>query len=1025
MRLSMLALLAAVSMSAFAEPMRITVPRGEKPPVVDGIIAPGEWDDAAAVTGLLSQFGQAAHPRQAVFWIKYDDKNIYIAQRSTCFPEELTGAAPPPIAGLLWGGLGGIGGIQEEITGAVPPLWFGLDRDSSVVVGLDPARLGRGAKPSHFLLRANVNKKILGQEIFWELEGGGKEYAPVKITFPNPEWTSGATVEQKIEKGVWVSEMSIPLKNLKADDLKDGEEWGLLLGRDYSAADQCALTLSSDWRFGDGNRHYNRAFYNNYRLEKEYGRMKLGGNAPVVQMLDLGNVLGGRLTPTVSVKNPTATPMRVVVREEWRAAAQYPPQECTLDLQPGETKSHTFKAVELAKGGSHLCRITATGPDGILLAQEIPVNPGWGQDRAASMPEPYFSGGHFGLKDKFDGPLFSTGYDPITNEFYGRLLLGNLPEAPLAVRGDLAIRRQGVSSPVATLPIAGEPVVGAVEFSVYEPGTPSAAVLEWVAPRDGVAAVHFKGAHMTNCRPEDMDGEAMQVWLYDKAAGKARELIPRKIFSVYNEWLPIEATGVKVRAGDSIQFYYDMYKNGNVDRFLMSGNVTLATKEGVSTFDPVLEFASRQGGANGVWRYGYDTDTTPNADGVYPPLGWDTKITYHNNHECGGFARGWVKKWEKDPNTPGVMRHMALITHAIDQKTWIVKGQLPPLTPGVYEATASLYAKDGRVLGRARQMFVRFDHRKDLPWLFEKVGESAKVLPPWTPITMKDNSKPWWDIFSADDVGAAPLVLDCWGRAYQIGANGLLNGIVNQGAAQLTAPVGIEARQEGKPVALAADNALTDIKNAGNEASYSGQQQGGGLQITVNGRMEYDGYLEHKITLAPEKGAAKIDSLRLVIPLKPEDATHLHATGGEWFRSAVASIKLGEREGQLWNSGQRYGGGCVEPDKVPFGKTLMTVGNFRPYVWIGNAERGLAFMADNDSGWVPDDSGTVPAIEVLRTKDSVNLVLNLVARPFTLEKPRTITFSLQATPIRSLPDDIRERNRASVRWDGVPGRAER
>jgi len=74
----------------------------------------------------------------------------------------------------------------------------------------------------------------------------------------------------------------------------------------------------------------------------------------------------------------------------------------------------------------------------------------------------------------------------------------------------------------------------------------------------------------------------------------------------------------------------------------------------------------------------------------------------------------------------------------------------------------------------------------------------------------------------------------------------------------------------------------------------------------------------------------------------------------------------------------------------------MTAGSFRPYVWIGNAERGLAFMADNDQGWVPDDSRKVPAIEVVRAGTQVQLVLNLVARPFTFEKPREITFSLQA-----------------------------
>ena len=78
--------------------------------------------------------------------------------------------------------------------------------------------------------------------------------------------------------------------------------------------------------------------------------------------------------------------------------------------------------------------------------------------------------------------------------------------------------------------------------------------------------------------------------------------------------------------------------------------------------------------------------------------------------------------------------------------------------------------------------------------------------------------------------------------------------------------------------------------------------------------------------------------MRLVIPLKPEDAVYLHAAGGENMRKSVASLKLGTEDGQLWHSGQQYASG-PEPLKEPFGQQLMTVGTFRPYVWIGNAER--------------------------------------------------------------------------------------
>ena len=56
---------------------------------------------------------------------------------------------------------------------------------------------------------------------------------------------------------------------------------------------------------------------------------------------------------------------------------------------------------------------------------------------------------------------------------------------------------------------------------------------------------------------------------------------------------------------------------------------------------------------------------------------------------------------------------------------------------------------------------------------------------------------------------------------------------------------------------------------------------------------------------------------------------------------------------------------------------------------------------------MPDDTKKVSLQEIVRTDKGVSLVLNLVARPFTFEHAREITFSLQATPVKPLPDDFR------------------
>jgi len=778
--------------------MTLTIPKAQQPPKLDGVLSGGEWDDAAAVSGVINQFDGLAHPRQAVFWLKYDDENFYVAHRSTVLP-------------------------QERETRA-PQLW--LDHDSSIVVCLAPGRIGRGDEPSHFLLRCNIDKRLWTREITWKLKG-------VKVTFPHPSWPVEAKVEQVIKEGVWTAEIAIPLTSLKAADLKDGEEWGLLLARDYSGADQNAIVQSSDWRFGSGRRHYGLAFYNNYRLEKEYARAVLRAGAPAVQLLDLGRIVSGKLSPQMAVKNTGTGMQRVTLRFEIRdadeAGGRIKPQEVVLVVKEGERKESRFKSVSLPAGKESICIFSAVSADGTTLyRQEIPVKPGFYEDRVRPVPDVYFVGYHFGGRQA-DRVLLSTCYDPITNEVYGRVRVGGLPEGREAARGELTVRRQGEEAPLAVIP----------------------------------------------------------------------------------------------------------------------------------------------------------------------------------------FRKGWPPEVAERPN----------------DTDWTATAKLPALAPGLYEATACIYAADNRLIGRSRQNFIRYDHAKDMPWIGNKLGVTNKVLPPWTAIESD------WSSVNSNQKGT-PITDDrslvtsfsCWGRRYRVDGSGLFSSIsaasesgLERGPREvLAAPVRIEIRQEGKLLKLKPGRKLSRVSLAPNEAGWQGVLSGGGWKITTTAHMEYDGYVEHKIRIeAPKDGPGKADSIRLVIPLRPEEATHLHAAAGEWFRSSVSSIALDEKEGQLWHSGQNHGGG-ITPHGKGYG-SKMTVGNFKPYVWVGGANRGLAFMADNDQGWVPDDTKKVPAIEVVRKGGHVNLVLNLVARAFTFDKAREITFSLQATPIKPMPDDYRFRRRKLTMMSAFPG----
>src|SRR5581483_4660892 len=103
---------------------------------------------------------------------------------------------------------------------------------------------------------------------------------------------------------------------------------------------------------------------------------------------------------------------------------------------------------------------------------------------------------------------------------------------------------------------------------------------------------------------------------------------------------------------------------------------------------------------------------------------------------------------------------------------------LPELTPGVYEITASLLRKDKKLLARSRDLFIRYDHAKDLPWIGNKIGLEDKVAQPWTPIVTKESE--------------SNLSLACWGRTYEINGSGFPTQINTVGQNILTAPIRIE-----------------------------------------------------------------------------------------------------------------------------------------------------------------------------------------------------------------------------------------
>lgn len=292
-------------------------------------------------------------------------------------------------------------------------------------------------------------------------------------------------------------------------------------------------------------------------------------------------------------------------------------------------------------------------------------------------------------------------------------------------------------------------------------------------------------------------------------------------------------------------------------------------------------------------------------------------------------------------------------------------GDLPP---GEYTATFTALDAAGRQVLERKSTFKKLDPTK-FAWWHTPLGNAEKVLEPWTPVTAE---------------GSRVAV---WGRAMAVGPSGLPTSISSQGG-----PVVGEARYvvdaaDGTSVRSLISRARPTVETNGARATARTRYPVGPLTLSSQVTVEYDGLYKVELTVTPVR-PTRVKSLKAVFPLANEVAEYLHASG-EGIRYGFDHKLLDKTAtGRLW-------------DSTRVDSQHMAVGSFIPFVFVGNLHRGLAWFADSDQGWVPSDK--VPALELRRdSPTSTDLVLNLIGEETTLDRPRTLTFALQATPVKPM-----------------------
>jgi len=282
---------------------------------------------------------------------------------------------------------------------------------------------------------------------------------------------------------------------------------------------------------------------------------------------------------------------------------------------------------------------------------------------------------------------------------------------------------------------------------------------------------------------------------------------------------------------------------------------------------------------------------------------------------------------------------------------------LPSVQPAEYQLQAVLTDKTGKTMAEAKVPVKLMGYQ--FPWLPNNIGISDQAIAPWTPIRVNQST------------------VSLWNKTYALNSAGLANRITNSGAAQLSGPMILEAVIDGKTVMLSGQPPkTTSVTSAA--ADLTSQISGGPLSIETKTRVEFDGFVWNTMTVQPTK--ANISRLSLVVNMPEAEAGFMVTTNGGW------SSYFGDTPNK-WDSRE---------SSLP-----SLTGNFVPYVFLTDSERGFSWFADNEKGWRLDPA--LPTQELQRHDGMFTLRVHFINKGGPIQQPMTVQYGWMVTPQKPQP----------------------
>lgn len=272
--------------------------------------------------------------------------------------------------------------------------------------------------------------------------------------------------------------------------------------------------------------------------------------------------------------------------------------------------------------------------------------------------------------------------------------------------------------------------------------------------------------------------------------------------------------------------------------------------------------------------------------------------------------------------------------------------------PGTCEVVVSVLDDHANALLRGKRS-VEIPPRP--AWLGSKAGLCDGLLPGWQPLQAEDD-----------------LVLP-WGRQYRFDGMPAPVEVVTAGRSVLTGPIRFVARSEGKQLVWTAQSTHVEKVNEG-IARVTAEADCGTFRLVSTMTVEFDGMIKSDWQIIP-KEKIQLDYLGVEVPFKTPHARYLYSYPGRW--------------GSSYNVGSTP----EQPVDMPF----------RPFVWLGDEERGFCWFSESDQNFFVSDPAKVTQIQP--GAEETLLRINMVNVPTELDKPLDYTFGFQATPVRDNPED--------------------